>query len=119
MILRSALCIRCRISVDFELSFTFFLIIFVIFIFRMARGVDIWVAQIVLREWTKNPVNHLVVAVPYKGVERRWQLNFIFQYADLVKYICPIYSHNCFQRRNERMANRFASVIAVYNGSIR
>lgn len=95
---------------------------FVTFISGMARGVDIWAAQIVLRERVKNPAIHLVAAVPYKGFESRWQAhwqqeyNFILQYADLVKYICPGYSRDCFQRRNEWMVNRSARVIAVYNG---
>lgn len=95
---------------------------FVTFISGMARGVDIWAAQIVLRERAKNSAIHLVAAVPYKGFESRWQAhwqqeyNFILQYADLVKYISPGYSRDCFQRRNEWMVNRSARVIAVYNG---
>lgn len=95
---------------------------FITFISGMARGVDIWATQIVLRERAKNPAIHLVAAVPYKGFESRWQArwqqeyNFILQYADLVKYICPGYSQDCFQRRNEWMVNRSARVIAVYNG---
>ena len=48
VIVQPALCVRCRIFVDFEPAFAFFLVIvFTTFIFRMARGVDIWVAQIV------------------------------------------------------------------------
>ena len=95
---------------------------FVTFISGMARGVDIWAEQIVLRERAKNPAIHLVAAVPYKGFESRWQArwqqeyNFILQYANLVKYICPGYSRDCFQRRNGWSGDRSARVRAGYNG---
>jgi uncharacterized phage-like protein YoqJ len=36
--------------------------------------------------------------------------------ADLVRFICPSYSRDCFQRRNEWMVDHAARVIAVYNG---
>ena len=36
--------------------------------------------------------------------------------ADLVRFICPGYSEDCFQRRNQWMVDHSARVIAVYNG---
>lgn len=92
------------------------------FISGMARGVDIWAAQIVLRFRANNPAIHLIAAVPYKGFENRWskswqdQYNFILEYADLVRYICKGYSIASFQIRNEWMVDRSSRVIAVYNG---
>ena len=44
---------------------------FVIFISGMARGVDIWAAEIVLRLRESNPEIHLVAASPYRGFESR------------------------------------------------
>ena len=88
----------------------------------MARGVDIWAAEIVLRLRESNPAIHLVAASPYRGFEIRWsadwqsRYNAILQQADLVKFICPGYSRDCFQRRKEWMINRCSRVIAVYNG---
>ena len=95
---------------------------FVTFISGMARGVDIWAAEIVLRLRESNPAIHLVAASPYRGFESRWsadwqgRYNAILQKADLVRFVCPGYSHDCFQRRNEWMVDRSSRVIAVYNG---
>ena len=95
---------------------------FVTFISGMARGVDIWAAEIVLRLRESNPAIHLVAASPYRGFESRWsadwqsRYNTILQQADLVKFVCPSYSPDCFQRRNEWMIDRSSRVIAVYNG---
>lgn len=94
---------------------------FLTFISGMARGVDIWAAQIVLRERISNPAIHLICAVPYPGFERSWsdrwqrQYNSILESADLVKYISPAYSRACFRIRNEWMVDHSARVIAVLN----
>lgn len=95
---------------------------FVTFISGMARGVDIWAAEMVLRLRVSNPAIHLVAASPYRGFESRWsadwqeRYNSILQQADLVRFICPSYSPDCFQRRNEWMVDRSSRVIAVFNG---
>ena len=95
---------------------------FVTFISGMARGVDIWAAEIVLRFRSNNPAIHLIAAVPYKGFESRWskswqdQYNFILEYADLVRYICKGYSMASFHIRNERMVDSISLRIAIYNG---
>jgi len=94
------------------------------FISGMARGVDIWAAQIVLKLRANNPAIRLIAAVPYKGFEERWsklwqdQFNFILEYADLVKYICKGYSMTSFQIRNEWMVDHSNRVIAVFNGEL-
>lgn len=93
-----------------------------VFISGMARGVDIWAAEIVLKEREKNSDIKLICASPYKGFERSWssdwqkRYNDIMNAADLVRFICPEYSHACFQIRNEWMVDHCARVIAVYNG---
>ena len=40
----------------------------------------------------------------------------MMEQADLVRFICPGYSRDCFQRRNEWMIDHSARVIAAYNG---
>lgn len=93
-----------------------------VFISGMARGVDIWAAEIVLKEREQNPAIKLICASPYKGFERSWssdwqrRYNDIMDSADLVRFICPGYSRACFQIRNEWMVDHSARVIAVYNG---
>lgn len=93
-----------------------------VFISGMACGVDIWAAEIVLKEREHNPAIKLICASPYKGFERSWssdwqkRYNNIMNAADLVRFICPGYSRACFQIRNEWMVDHSARVIAVYNG---
>ena len=95
---------------------------FVTFISGMARGVDIWAAEIVLRLKLEGYQLHLICASPFEGFEHSWSADWQRRYrdvlaaADLVKYISPAYSPACFQIRNEWMVDRSARVIAVFNG---
>lgn len=92
------------------------------FISGMARGVDLWAAEIVLTLRGEGEAIRLICASPYRGFEARWSHNWqnryrqIMEQADLVRFICPGYSRDCFQRRNEWMVNHSSRVIAVYNG---
>ena len=95
---------------------------FVTFISGMARGIDMWAAEIVLEERKHNPDIHLICASPYEGFEKRWnapeQLKYqqILSQADFVKFVCEHYSRSCFQIRNVYMVDRSSRVIAAYNG---
>ena len=95
---------------------------FVTFISGMARGVDIWAAEIVLRLRDKGKPIHLICASPFEGFEKSWsddwkqRYNEVMRQADIVKFVCKGYSRACFQIRNEWMVDRSARVIAVYNG---
>ncbi len=95
---------------------------YVTFISGMARGVDIWAAEIVLRLREEGSPVHLICASPFEGFERSWSDNWKQRYsdvmrrADFVKYICKDYNRACFQIRNEWMVDHSALVIAVYNG---
>lgn len=88
----------------------------------MARGVDIWAAEIVLRLRDEGQPIHLICASPFEGFERSWSDDWkqryidVMRQADIVKYVCQGYSRSCFQIRNEWMVDRSARVIAVYNG---
>ncbi len=92
------------------------------FISGMARGVDLWAAEIVLTLRDEGTAIRLVCASPYKGVERRWSREWqkrycrVMEQADLVRFICPSYRWDCFQRRNEWMVDHSERVIAVFNG---
>ena len=92
------------------------------FISGMARGVDLWAAEIVLALRDEGAAIRLICASPYKGFESRWSREWqqryrqVMEQADLVRFICPGYSRDCFQRRNEWMVDRSARVIAAYNG---
>ncbi len=92
------------------------------FISGMARGVDLWAAEIVLALRDEGAAVRLICASPYKGFESRWSREWqerycrVLERADLVRFICPGYSRDCFQRRNEWMVDHSARVIATYTG---
>ena len=93
-----------------------------VYISGMARGVDIWAAQIVIRLRSEGYPVKLICACPYDGFEKGWsqdwqqQYNDVLAVADFVKYVCAGYSRSCFQVRNEWMVNHAARVIAVFTG---
>lgn len=92
------------------------------FISGMARGVDIWAAEVVLRLRDYGAPIHLIAASPYQGFERAWSPAWQSRYAsvlagaDIVRFISPQYDRGCFQRRNEWMVDHAGRVIAVFNG---
>lgn len=96
---------------------------FVTFISGMARGVDIWAAEIVLARKAVNPAIRLICALPHPDFEKRWSASWqaryhaILQQADLVKIICPSFSMASYQIRNEWMVDHSARLIAIYNGT--
>lgn len=96
---------------------------YVTFLSGMARGIDLWAAEIVIEEREKNDNIHLVCVSPFNGFEMRWSehdkttYHSIMEQADLVKYISQHYYKACFQVRNEWMVDRVSRVIAAYNGT--
>lgn len=95
---------------------------FATFISGMARGVDIWAAEIVLYRKQHNPALRLICACPHPDFEKRWPPEWVARYhrilaaADLVHTISPAFTMAAYQRRNEWMVDHSARVIAVYNG---
>ena len=93
-----------------------------VFISGMARGVDIWAAEIVLSLRDSGKPIKLICASPFPGFESRWEkewqdrYNEIMAAADHTVFVCPGYSRSCFQIRNEWMVDHSVRVIAVYNG---
>lgn len=93
-----------------------------VFISGMARGVDIWAAQIVLAQRDGGSDIKLVCACPCRDFQRRWedswkvQAGEVLERADRVEYICESYTRFCFQKRNEWMVDRSSRIIAAFNG---
>ena len=93
-----------------------------VFISGMARGVDIWAAEIVLKLRDAGKPVRLICASPYEGFENRWEQDWKDRYHDILSkadhtvYVCKHYSRGCFQIRNEWMVDHSARVIAVFNG---
>ena len=92
------------------------------YITGMARGVDIWAAEIILVKKKKHPELKLICALPYEGFENSWAADWqkryrgILKQADLTRSICKGFSYSSYQVRNEWMVDHSARVIAVWNG---
>ena len=88
----------------------------------MAFGVDIWAAEIVVRQKERDPKLHLVAVIPYPGFDEGWEEDWRQRYhrllslAEYVKVLEPTFSREAYQKRNEWMVSHSAKVIAVYNG---
>ena len=73
---------------------------YITFISGMARGIDIWSAEIVLELKKKFPEIHLICAIPYDGFEKRWdtadqeRYNYILERADYIIFGLP---KNCIE----------------------
>lgn len=93
------------------------------FLSGMARGTDIYAAEVVLKIRAEDPSIRLVCASPFEGFEQNWRQSWQDRYhtiinaADQVQYISPSYSRACFQIRNKWLILNSARVIAVYNGT--
>lgn len=96
---------------------------FTTFISGMARGIDMWAAEIIIKERKKNADIKLICVVPFKGFEKSWSFtdrcryNFILKKSDYIKFVCEKYSPNCFRIRNCYMVDHSSRVIAGYNGA--
>lgn len=94
-----------------------------VFISGMARGTDIWAAEVVLKVREEMRNVKLICASPYPNFEDRWSEEWkkryqsIMEKADYVQFINKEYYPSCFQARNEWMVDRSSKVIAIYNGS--
>ena len=95
---------------------------FKVFITGMARGVDLWAAQIVLDLRKRNKEIKLICAIPHDGFEARWSpswqelYRYILAEADLTRVISKGYHTGVYQVRNEWMVNHSTRVIAVFTG---
>ena len=95
-----------------------------IFISGMARGVDIWAAEIVLdlRETLPDRNLQLWAAVPYDRQALSWSISEqaryrrILERADRVERLSQEYYNGCLQKRNRWMVDHATHLIAVYDG---
>ena len=93
---------------------------YTVFLSGMARGTDLWAAEIVLALRKRNKDLKLICAIPYEGFELRWSEQWQTLYrqvlaeADLVKVIGKGYHPGIFQIRNEWMLLCKASHNTIY-----
>lgn len=94
------------------------------FISGMARGVDMWAAEIVLqlRETLPSREIQLWAAIPYDRQANGWSLEEharyrgILERVDRVEFISHNYFNGCLQMRNRWMIDQSTHLIAVYDG---
>lgn len=97
---------------------------FTTFVTGMAKGVDLWSAEIVLRLRNDGQPIHLVCAIPYAGFEAGWSADWQQRYrtvlhtADAVNYVCVFRCRGCYHIRNRWLVDHSSRVIAVYNGQL-
>lgn len=96
---------------------------FTVFLSGMARGVDLWAAEIVLSLRDVGLPIKLICVCPYYGMEQSWERHWqkkyrtVLQRADLIRFLYSDYRSSCFQIRNQWMVDHSARVIAVFHGS--
>lgn len=92
------------------------------FITGMARGVDIWAAETVLKLKETLGGIKLICAIPHPGFEKRRPYREAMLYkniideADEAVLVSRHFFTGCYQIRNEWMVDRSSRVIAVYSG---
>ena len=92
------------------------------FISGMARGVDLWAAELVLERRAAGEPVKLIAALPYPsptngtGSAHRRRATVVLTQADAVEVICIGYTKGCFHKRNAWMISRASRRIAVYDG---
>ena len=95
---------------------------FTTFITGMAKGVDLWAAEEIIKLKGEHPEIRLVCAVPYEGFSQKWDDEWKDKYetvkaaADEVHYICPRDMRGAPIIRDKWMVDHSSLVIAVYNG---
>lgn len=93
-----------------------------VFITGMARGVDMWAAELVLARRATNPGVTLFCAIPYEGFEKKWADTWRDLYQSILaqangsKVFQPRFTYASFQERNRWMVDHSERVIAVFNG---
>lgn len=92
------------------------------FISGMARGVDIWAAELVLEKKRLNRDIKLICAQPYEffSKDQGWQWNVryskIVALADEIVTISYKSNKGCYMLRNKWMVDHSSRLIAVFNG---
>lgn len=85
----------------------------------MARGADLWAADAILYFKQQNPGLRLICAVPFpehgKGLrgEERYHYLSILHAADDVVCVSPVYSCDCYRKRNAYMIGHSRRLIAL------
>ncbi len=95
---------------------------FTTYITGMAKGVDLIAAEIVLNLRRRDSRLKLICALPHPDFGQHWdggwteRFQRVLAAADLTRCVCPGFSYNSYQIRNQWMVDHSSLVIAVFNG---
>ncbi len=94
-----------------------------VFISGMQRGVDIWAAETVLKMKEEGVPIHLIAASAFKGMEGRWEKDWIDRYnvilskSEDIVFVGNHPSRAAFFARNEWMVDHSSRLIAAFTGA--
>ena len=92
------------------------------FLCGMAKGCDLYFAELVLELKKADPGITLTAVLPYPGQADRWpesdrlRYHRILQQCDRVQVLEPVYSDGCMLRRNRAMVDQAQMLISVWDG---
>ena len=92
------------------------------FISGMQRGVDLWAAEEVLRFREAGENVRLVAAVPFQGMEQRWEEDWKIRYDQVIKraaevvFVSNVPGRAAFFQRDHYMVDHASRLLAVYSG---
>lgn len=88
----------------------------------MARGVDIWCAEIVIELKSKYPEIKLTAVVPYRAQSNNWDSQTQRRYRDILRqcdktvYTSEEYSKGCMLKRDRALVELCDVLVAVFDG---
>ena len=89
----------------------------------MARGVDLWCAEIVIELKQKYPQIKLTAVIPCKSQSSKWstedkkRYETVLKQCDKVVYTSESYSQNCMLKRDRALVELCDILVAVFDGS--
>lgn len=89
----------------------------------MARGVDIWSAEIVIELKSKYPGLKLTAVIPCKAQTNNWDEKSVIRYRNILEqcdktiYISDEYNKSCMLKRDRALVDMCDVLVAVFDGT--
>lgn len=93
------------------------------FLCGMAEGFDLLAARCVVRLRDKFPAVRLIAAIPFPGQDDRFPPELRERYrrllslCDCAVVLSPVYTPDCFHRRNDFLTDNASVLVCYYNGT--
>ncbi|MCH5207289.1 MAG: DUF1273 family protein [Oscillospiraceae bacterium] len=89
----------------------------------MARGVDIWSAEIIIELKSKYPGLKLTAVIPCRTQTSNWDEDSVIRYNNILKqcdkaiYISDEYNKTCMLKRDRALVDMCDVLVAVFDGT--